>query len=186
MLEFEAALRLGHDAAARTVQSWLVELSGDRAEALVMRYWAEAAVGHMNHARSTVRDVVTGRSTPLLPHTLVEAWLQEATLALRADERAAARRALQEALALAEPLDLLRPDADADSAVRDLLAQRFAGIAATSSFPRRALAAGRRRGERFAGAHRARAHRPTASSRSRRAAVLAAYECGLMAATRSA
>ena len=49
-------------------------------------------------------------------HTLVDAWLLETTLAATADERPAVRRALQSALAIAEPLDALRPFAQAGPA----------------------------------------------------------------------
>ena len=40
MLEFRAALLLGHAAAARTVLGWLTDRIGDRGDLLVMRGWA--------------------------------------------------------------------------------------------------------------------------------------------------
>jgi LuxR family maltose regulon positive regulatory protein len=41
MLEFRAALLLGHAAAARTVLGWLTDRIGDRGDLLVMRGWAD-------------------------------------------------------------------------------------------------------------------------------------------------
>ena len=113
MLEFRVALLLGHAAAARTVLGWLTERTGDNAEdnaeLVAMRAWTEAAAGHHEHARTLIRPVLDGSAPALLPHTVVEGWLLETSIAAAADERPAARHALQTALALAEPLDALRP-----------------------------------------------------------------------------
>ena len=98
VLEFHAALQLGHTTAARTVYSWLTERTHHNAELLVMRAWAESAGGRHEHARTVLRPVLDGTTPALLPHTLVDAWLLETTLAMAADERPAARRALQTAL----------------------------------------------------------------------------------------
>ena len=73
MLEFRAALLLGHAAAARTVLGWLTERTGDNAELVVMRAWADAAAGHHEHARAVIRAVLDGSTPALLPHTVVEA-----------------------------------------------------------------------------------------------------------------
>jgi LuxR family maltose regulon positive regulatory protein len=69
--------------------------------------------------------VLDGSCSALLPHTLVDAWLLETTLAVAADVRPAARRALQSALALAQPLDALRPFAQAGPGVRELLVHQL-------------------------------------------------------------
>jgi LuxR family transcriptional regulator, maltose regulon positive regulatory protein len=53
--------------------------------------------------------VLNGSAPTLLPYTLVEAWLLETSIAVLADERQAARHALKTALALAEPLQAVRP-----------------------------------------------------------------------------
>ena len=109
MLEFRAALLLGHAAAARTVLGWLTDRIGDRGDLLVMRGWAETAGGHHEYARALIRPVIDGSAAVLLPVSVVDAWLLETSIAVAAGERPAARRALQNALALAEPLDALRP-----------------------------------------------------------------------------
>jgi LuxR family transcriptional regulator, maltose regulon positive regulatory protein len=78
----------------------------------------------------------------LLPHTLVEAWLLEASLAVIAEERPAARHALKTALVLAEPLQAIRPFALAGPEVLDLLEHERRSLGALDEFADRALAAG--------------------------------------------
>ena len=83
MLEFRAALLLGHAAAARTVLGWLTERTGDKhAELVVMRAWADAAGGRHEHARTLIRPVLDGSTPALLPHTVVEGWLLETSIAV--------------------------------------------------------------------------------------------------------
>jgi LuxR family maltose regulon positive regulatory protein len=56
----------------------------------------------------------------MLPSTLVEALVHETTVAAYADDRFAANKALQSAVELAEPRDLLRPFVHAGPGVREL------------------------------------------------------------------
>jgi len=142
VLEFRAALLLGHSAAARTVYRWLAERTDGNAELLMMRGWAEAADGHQEQARAVVRPVLEGSTPALLPHTLVDAWLLETTLAVAGGERPAARRALQSALTVAEPLDALRPFTQAGPGVRELLVRHHGSFGSSEAFAQRVLAAG--------------------------------------------
>jgi LuxR family maltose regulon positive regulatory protein len=142
VLEFRAALMLGHTAAARTVQGWLAERADSNAELLVMRAWTEAARGRHGQARAVVHPVLEGSVPALLPHTSVEAFLLETALAVTADDQPAARRALQAALAAAEPLDALRPFAQTEPSVRALLMLQLGSFGAADAFAHRALAAG--------------------------------------------
>jgi LuxR family transcriptional regulator, maltose regulon positive regulatory protein len=150
MLEFGAALLLGHSAAAQTVLGWLANHTGDSAELLVMRAWADAAGGRHGHARSLLRPVLEGAVTALLPQTMVDAWLLETTLAYAGGERPAARRALQSALAVAEPLDALRPFTHAGPGIRELLVHQHGSFGMSEAFAVRALAAGATSGRRQA------------------------------------
>jgi LuxR family maltose regulon positive regulatory protein len=142
MLEFHAALLLGHSAAARTVLGWLAGRTGENGELLMMRAWADATSSRGEHARSLLRPVLEGAATALLPQSLVDAWLLETSLAVTAGERPAARRALQSALAVAEPLDALRPFAHAGPGIRELLVHQHGSFGASDAFAERALAAG--------------------------------------------
>jgi len=150
MLEFGAALLLGHSAAARTILGWLANRTGDNAELLMMRAWADATGSRDEHARSLLRPVLEGAATALLPQSLVEAWLLETSLAVTAGERPAARRALQNALALAEPLDALRPFTHAGPGIRELLVHQHGSFGTSDAFAERALAAGAGNGTRQA------------------------------------
>ena len=142
VLEFHAALQLGHSTAARTVYNWLTERTHHNAELLVMRAWTESAGGHHDHARTLLRPALDATTPALLPHTQVDAWLLETTLAMAADERPTARRALQTALALAEPLEALRPFTHTGPGVRELLVHQLGSFGTTETFAQHALAAG--------------------------------------------
>jgi LuxR family maltose regulon positive regulatory protein len=144
--EFESAIRLGQHAAARTVQCWIVERLGESAEALLMKARSELATGRNHHARATLRLINDGQVQAVLPSTLVEALLHETAVATYTDDRFAAHRALQSAVELAEPLELLRPFVHAGPEVRELLAQRYGSLEVADTFGGRALAAGARRG----------------------------------------
>ena len=142
MLEYRAALMLGHAAAARTVLGWLSERSGENAELVVMRAWADTAGDHHVHARGAIRPVLDGSTPALLPHTVIEGWLLETSIALTGGERPAARHALLTALALAEPLDALRPFTQAGPHVRELLVHQHGSFGASEEFANRVLAVG--------------------------------------------
>jgi LuxR family maltose regulon positive regulatory protein len=142
MLEHRAALLLGHAAAARTVLGWLTERCGDHAELVVMRAWADSAGDHCAHARGAIRAVLDGSTPALLPHTVIEGWLLETSIAVTAGERPAARHALQTALALAEPLDALRPFTQAGPNIRELLVHQRGTFGASETFANRVLAIG--------------------------------------------
>jgi LuxR family maltose regulon positive regulatory protein len=142
MLEYRAALLLGHSAAARTVLGWLTERIADSGELLVMRAWAETVGGRHDRARALIRPVLNGSAPALLPQTVVDSWLLETSIAVDVGERPAARRALQTALALAEPHDALRPFAQAGPGIRELLVHQHGSFGAMDDFAHRALTVG--------------------------------------------
>jgi LuxR family maltose regulon positive regulatory protein len=142
MLEFRTALLLGHSAAARTVQGWLADHTGDTAELLMMQAWAETTRCRHDHVRSLLVPVLEGHATAVLPQTMVEAWLLEASLAVASGTRSAARAALRRALAVAEPLDALRPFAYAGPSIRELLVHQRGSFGASDGFAERAVDAG--------------------------------------------
>jgi len=142
VLEFRAALALGHAVAARTAQGWLAARTSGTAEPVLMRAWTEAAAGRLDQARALLPPLLDGSVPALLAHSPVEAWLLEAAAAVAAGERPAARVALQTALGLAEPLEALRPFAHADPRVRELLAHQHGSFGTAEAFGELALAVG--------------------------------------------
>jgi LuxR family maltose regulon positive regulatory protein len=142
MLEFRAALMLGHSAAARTVFTWLTQRTGDSAEALVMQAWADAAGGRPEQARTLIRTVLDGAAPMLVPYTAVDAWLLETSMALAVGERPAARHALRTALRTAELLGTVRPFAHSGPDVRGLMVHQHGSFGASDAFADRALAVG--------------------------------------------
>ena len=89
------------------------------------------AGGRPEHARDLIRPVLDGIGKPYCsPIPSVEAWLLETSIAIAAGERPAARRALQNGFALAEPLDALRPFVQAGPGVRELLVHQHGSFGA--------------------------------------------------------
>ena len=78
-----------------------------------MRAWADSAGDHHARVRGGIRAVLDGSTPALLPHTVMEGWLLETSIAVTAGERPAFRHGLQTGLALAELLDALRPFTEA-------------------------------------------------------------------------
>lgn len=142
MLEFRAALLLGHQAAAQSALAWFAQRTGESGELLMMRAWSEAAGCHRDRARSLVRPVLEGSVPVLLPATVVDAWLLETAVALWSSERVAARHGLAAALAAAEPLDALRPFTLAEPDVRTLLIRHHGSFGPWDDIASRALDAG--------------------------------------------
>jgi LuxR family maltose regulon positive regulatory protein len=144
LLEYRAALLLGSSAAAATAMGRLAAGGGANAEFTLMRAWSEAAAGAPCEARATVVPLLDGHLQPILPSTLVEAWLVEVWAALRSSDRPGARHALQAALVRAEPLDALRPFALAGVGLRVLLVDQLGGARDPSAFAFRCLSARQR------------------------------------------
>jgi LuxR family maltose regulon positive regulatory protein len=144
VLEHHAAVRLGRPEAARVVVAWLVERIGRRGEILLMRAWAEQAAGRDHTARAVVEPVLDGSVTSVLPHTVVEALLVEASARVTGGDVRTARRALRDALSSGASLGAVRPFAMAGGQARELLVRHVGRAAETEPFAARALAASRR------------------------------------------
>jgi LuxR family transcriptional regulator, maltose regulon positive regulatory protein len=144
LLEHRAALLMGSSTAAATSAGRLAPGGRADAERALVRAWSEAATGSPRTARTTVAPLLDGSLEPLLPCTLVEAWLVEVWAALRLDDRPGARQGLQAALDTAEPLDALRPFALAGQGLRVLLVDQLGGVRDPSAFAFRCLSARQR------------------------------------------
>jgi LuxR family maltose regulon positive regulatory protein len=84
-----------------------------------------------------LRRALAGARPGLSPITRVEARLLETTIELRAGQRTKARCALEAALALAEPVGLIRPFGEAGSVVRQLLVDQQGGFGTLDTFASR-------------------------------------------------
>ena len=144
LLEHRAALLLGSPAAAATSKGRLAAGGSAAGELALLDAWAFAAASSPAQARSAVLPLLEGRLRPALPSTVVEAWLLEVWGALRTGDRPAARQALQTALALAEPMDTLRPFALAGQGLRVLLVDQLNGDRDPAAFAFRCLTARQR------------------------------------------
>ena len=134
----------GSAAAAATSKGRIAAGGSAAAELALLDAWAVAAASCPAQARSAVLPLLEGRLRPVLPSTVVEAWLLEVWGALRTGDRPAARQALQNALALAEPMDTLRPFALAGQGLRVLLVDQLNGDRDPAAFAFRCLTARQR------------------------------------------
>jgi LuxR family maltose regulon positive regulatory protein len=108
-----------------------------------MRAWTEAATAHRT-VRAVVRPLLAEQPEAVLPSTIIEAALLDATAALRDGDRVSARLALHTALRRAERLDAVRPFALAEPEVRALLVDQLGDVDGSHTFAYRAFVSGGR------------------------------------------
>ena len=117
----------------------LVRLAGRLPDRLLWRLREWLATGAHTAVAATLPRALLRHRVGL---TDAERDLLETALTLAVDDRPAARRALQAALAAAEPLDALRPFTHAEPGIHALLALQHGSFGAADPFAQRALAAG--------------------------------------------
>ncbi|MBP2479527.1 LuxR family maltose regulon positive regulatory protein [Crossiella equi] len=135
------ALRSGELGWAREIAEHTARRLAARGEALLLRALLCCHGGRLNTARKQLVPLLTGRCTPVLVHTLVEAWLVEAMLAQRMRAEGQAHRALLRALAAAEGGELLRPFHQTGPEIRELLVRGHGRFGKLARFADRVLAA---------------------------------------------
>ncbi len=148
LVEHDAALRLGSDGNARTVQEWMQERAdggGDltyiRAEAVAARIGSDPVAGET--AGALLAPLLDGSLTPVMRWVPVAAWTLECALTLRIGNRPRAREALRHALAVAEQCGVLRPLVNAPADVIDLLSRELGNLGGAEEFAREVLTARR-------------------------------------------
>ena len=94
-------------------------------------------------AQEIIRPLLDGEAATVLPWTPVEAWLIDAETALANRARSAARAALERALALAEPMELLHPFVFGPPVVVELVTRQLGSFGPHEAFVGRALRARR-------------------------------------------
>ncbi|MBA3906524.1 MAG: hypothetical protein H0X35_07555 [Pseudonocardiales bacterium] len=148
LVEHDAALQLGLDGNARTVQEWVQERAsgvGDltyiRAEAVAGRAGSDPSAGETAHA--LLAPLLDGSMTPVMRWVPVAAWTLDTELALRIGNRSRARDALRRALALALRFGVLRPLVNAPADVIDLLSHELGNLGGTDELAQEVLNARR-------------------------------------------
>ena len=150
LLEHDAATRLRLDVHAHSVLEWTRERLGENGDVLLMR--ARGATSD-TAARAHLQPLLEERVVPAVPWTLIEGWLLECVLALRAGNRHHARHAMARALATSVATGVLRPLACAPAEVADLLTRQLGNLGEAEPLARDVLAirAARSRGAVEAG-----------------------------------
>ncbi|KAA9150397.1 helix-turn-helix transcriptional regulator [Amycolatopsis acidicola] len=127
LAEFRCALALGREVVAREVLTWARERLGQSAEPALMTAWHRyAAKDFAGAGQALARASVLPARLPLL--TAVEIRLMAVAVAAATGRRTLAIEALGEALRLAAPARVLRPFAEADRGVRQLLVDQLGGF----------------------------------------------------------
>lgn len=134
LIEYRCALLLRQHASARDVRVWARQRGGATAESSLMTAWSWFARGDIEPADRLVEGVLNGGLPTLTPATRIEGCLLKSALSLRSGRRTRALGALDDAVRLAEPAELIRPFHQADAAVRQLLAGQTGGFGAADAF----------------------------------------------------
>ena len=109
-----------------------------------MRAWAEQAAGRDHAARAVVEPVLDGTVTSVLPHTVVEALLVEASARVTGGDVRTARRALRDALSSGASLGACGRSRWPEARPGNSWSGHVGRAAETEPFAARALAASRR------------------------------------------
>jgi LuxR family maltose regulon positive regulatory protein len=141
LLEHRAATSRGRNDVARTILRWAEDELGPVGEVHLLHAWQLARLGRPGAASDALVHLRDGAAPVVLPWTLVEGSVLGCQLALRAERRPQARRELDDALALAETMDVLRPLATGPPEIIDLLTRHLGSFGERESTALRVLAA---------------------------------------------
>ncbi|PWV84933.1 LuxR family transcriptional regulator, maltose regulon positive regulatory protein [Prauserella marina] len=134
LTEHKCALDLSRFPLAREVAGWAAGRLGAGRESHLIEARTAFAHGDLDEAVRSLRLLRECEPPALVPTTDVEASLLESTIALAVHRRTLARQALDTALRLAEPAEVLRPFAFVDQGVRRLLVEQLGGFGSTNGF----------------------------------------------------
>ena len=139
LLEHGAAVALGLRAHAHAVAVWAQERVGLTGDVLFMQATGPAAIGRLETAAERLQPVLDGTTAPAIPWTVIEAWLLDCTIALRAGHRPRAEHSLQQALQRSAAMGIRRPLVAAPAAVAELMAERLGHLGAMEPLAREVL-----------------------------------------------
>lgn len=140
VLEHTAALGLGHPDHARDVLEWAEERLPGTGELCLLRAQGPAGISRFDAALDRLKPLHTGAVKPVLEWTRLHVSVLECSIAIRTGRRTLAGKLLEEALATADELDVLRPLAIAPQEVMDLLVERAGACGPHEALAQRLLA----------------------------------------------
>ncbi len=140
VIEHTAALALGHADHAREVLEWAGERIPGTGELCLLRAQGPAGISRFDAATDRLRPLHTGAVKPVLEWTRLHVNVLECSMALRTGRRTLAGKLLDEALHVADELDVLRPLAIAPQDVTDLLVERAGTFGPQEAIAQRLLA----------------------------------------------
>lgn len=109
VFEHRTAQLLGWAQGAAAAQQWGEARIPDSGEVHLMQARSQLTLGRRDAAAKTIQPVLDGSVAPVLPWTLVDAWLLFLEIALSSDDVPRARRALKKALQVGSDLGVPYP-----------------------------------------------------------------------------
>jgi LuxR family maltose regulon positive regulatory protein len=143
VLEQRLALTVGSPGWTAEVADRAAALLGDVPDVALLRAVSQIRRGQHGAARELLRPLLDAHADVLTPLSTVEAWLWEARLAERAGEDRRAADAVAHAVAVAAPLELVRPLVHGGQEVADLLSRAAGSYGHDDVFVERARSATR-------------------------------------------
>ncbi|MGB3440875.1 MAG: LuxR C-terminal-related transcriptional regulator [Actinophytocola sp.] len=134
VLEHRTALLLGWSAAAGEALRWADAGIPGTAEIHLMRARTQLSQGRREAAAKTIQPVLTGAISPVMPWSVIDAWLLSCEVALGAGDDPSAQRTLRHALTLAQHLDVLYPVVFAAPDVINLLTTQLGRLGRVERF----------------------------------------------------
>ncbi|WP_309074267.1 LuxR C-terminal-related transcriptional regulator [Paenarthrobacter sp.] len=140
VIEHTAALALGHSDHGREVLEWAEDRIQGTGELCLLRAQGPAGISRFDAAVDRLRPLHTGAVKPVLEWTRLHVNVLECFMAIRTGRRTLAGKLLEEALHIADELDVLRPLAIAPQEVIDLLVERVGTFGPQEALAQRLLA----------------------------------------------
>jgi LuxR family maltose regulon positive regulatory protein len=132
LLGHRTALLLGWGPTAAEVLHWATTGIPESAEVRMMRARAQLVLGRRGAAGQIIQPVLDGTVSAVQPWSLIEAWLLAGEIALSEEDGDRARRAIKQALVIAQRLDVLYPVVFAAPETTDLLTSQLGRLGRTT------------------------------------------------------
>ncbi|MGY1701700.1 LuxR C-terminal-related transcriptional regulator [Geodermatophilus sp. SYSU D00766] len=141
LLEHGVAHRTGHAEPARAALEWAESTLGTGGDVALMRAHRLAALGRYRAAGEVLRPLLDRSLAATVPWARLAGWVLDCRLAVAEGHPARARGSLEQALALTEATDALRPLALAPDEVVELLTRQLGSFGGLDPTAHRVLAA---------------------------------------------
>lgn len=139
VLEYDCASDLNRPDLTHEVVEWAEQCIPEAGELCYLRARGPAKISRFPAAQAHLRPLLDGRSAPLTPTVIIDAWLLESAIRLQVGDRERSISALRTALTRAGALQAFRPLIRAPEALARLMAEQLGGWAENEETVNRVL-----------------------------------------------